>query len=172
MSAVVVDNLQYATENLSSAVNTVGLVVSDNIQIASDNLAIAMNTVSGNIHSATSNLSLAVTSAYSMFKQKTTEIQVKLLKNLNYIIYLHINEFIVFVYKFVKEIGESAKERLKKYTMYPPQSDRNVIDEEKAQIMTKQLLTELGLDLDTYSISNRYVWIYVFLLELVYIFVS
>jgi len=57
-------------------VNTVGLVVSDNIQIASDNLAHAMNSVSGNIHSATSNLSFAVTSAYSMFKQKTTEIQV------------------------------------------------------------------------------------------------
>lgn len=55
--------------------------------------------------------------------------------------------------------------------MYPPQSDRNVIDEDKAQIMTKQLLTELGLDIDTYSISNRYVWIYVLLLELVYIFV-
>lgn len=76
VSAVVADNIQFATENLSSAVNTVGLVVSDNIQIASDNLAHAMNTVSGNIHSATSNLSLAVTSAYSMFKQKTTEIQV------------------------------------------------------------------------------------------------
>lgn len=56
--------------------NTVGLVVSDNIQMASDNLAIAMNTVSGNIHSATNNLSMAVTSAYSIFKQKTTEIQV------------------------------------------------------------------------------------------------
>jgi len=77
VSAVVVDNLQYASENLSFAVNTVGLVVSDNIQIASDNLAHAMNSVSGNIHSATSNLSFAVTSAYSMFKQKTTEIQVK-----------------------------------------------------------------------------------------------
>lgn len=76
VSAVVVDNIQYATENFSSAVNTVGLVVSDNIQMASDNLAFAMNTVSGNIHSATSNLSIAVTSAYSMFKQKTTEIQV------------------------------------------------------------------------------------------------
>lgn len=77
VSAVVVDNLQYASENLSSAVNSVGLVVQDNIQIASDNLAMAMNTVSGNIHSATSNLSMAVTSAYSIFKQKTTEIQVR-----------------------------------------------------------------------------------------------
>lgn len=65
--------------------------------MASDNLAIATNTVSGNIHSATSNFSLAVTSAYSMFKQKTTEIQVKLLNNLNYkytlmyLLYLNIN---------------------------------------------------------------------------------
>ncbi|XP_025416195.1 neurobeachin-like protein 1 isoform X1 [Sipha flava] len=128
VSAVVVDNLQYASENLSSAVNTVGLVVSDNIQMASDNLVLAMNSVSGNIHSATSNLSLAVTSAYSIFKQKTTEIQ---------------------------EIGESAKERIKKYAMYSPQSGRNIIDEDKAQLMTKQLLVELGLDVDTYSISNR-----------------
>lgn len=40
--------------------------------------------------------------------------------------------------------------------MYPPQSDRNTIDEDKAQLMTKQLLVELGLDVDTYSISNRY----------------
>lgn len=79
VSAVVVDNIQYATENISSAVNTVGSVVSDNIQMASDNLAFAMNSVSGNIHNATSNLSMAVTSAYSIFKQKTTEIQVRLL---------------------------------------------------------------------------------------------
>ncbi|XP_050424019.1 neurobeachin-like protein 2 isoform X2 [Adelges cooleyi] len=128
VSAVVVDNLQYASENLSSAVNSVGLVVSDNIQMASDNLAFAMNTVSGNIHSATSNLSSAVTSAYSIFKQKTTEIQ---------------------------EIGENAKERLKKYAMYSPQSDRNIIYEDKAHSMTKQLLIELGLEADTYSISNR-----------------
>lgn len=85
VSAVVVDNLQYASENLSSAVNTVGLVVSDNIQMASDNLAMAMNSVSGNIHSATSNVSLAVNSVYSMFKQKTTEIQVRLLNNLMYV---------------------------------------------------------------------------------------
>lgn len=41
--------------------------------------------------------------------------------------------------------------------MYSPQSDRNTIDEDKAQLMTRQLLVELGLDLDTYSISNRYV---------------
>lgn len=47
--------------------------------------------------------------------------------------------------------------------MYPPQSDRNVIDEDKAQLMTKQLLTELGLDIDIYSISNRCVWIVYFL---------
>lgn len=46
--------------------------------MASDNLALAMNSVSGNIHSATSNVSLAVNSVYSMFKQKTTEIQVRL----------------------------------------------------------------------------------------------
>ncbi|XP_050525286.1 neurobeachin-like protein 2 [Daktulosphaira vitifoliae] len=128
VSAVVVDNFQYATENLSSAVNTVGLVVSDNIQTASDNLAFAMNSVSGNIHSATSNLSSAVTSAYSILKQKTTEIQ---------------------------EIGENAKERLKKYAMYSPPSDRNIIYEDKVQLMTKQLLVELGLEADTYSISNR-----------------
>lgn len=57
-----------------------------------------------------------------------------------------------------KEIGESAKERIKKYAMYPHQSDKNTIDEDKAQLMTRQLLVELGLDLDTYSISNRYVW--------------
>lgn len=79
VTAVVADNIQYATDNLSSAVNTVGLVVSDNIQMASDNIAFAMNTVSGNLHSATSNLSSAVTSAYSIFKQKTNEIQVTLL---------------------------------------------------------------------------------------------
>lgn len=41
--------------------------------------------------------------------------------------------------------------------MYSPQSDKNIIDEDKAQLMTKQLLVELGLDLDTYSISNRYI---------------
>lgn len=41
--------------------------------------------------------------------------------------------------------------------MYPPQSDKNIIDEDKAQLMTKQLLVELGLDVDTYSISNRYI---------------
>lgn len=55
-------------------------------------------------------------------------------------------------------MGESAKERIKKYAMYPSQSDKSIIDEDKAQLMTKQLLVELGLDLDTYSISNRYVW--------------
>jgi len=42
--------------------------------------------------------------------------------------------------------------------MYPPQLDKSTVDEDKAQLMTKQLLIELGLDLDTYSISNRYVW--------------
>jgi len=41
--------------------------------------------------------------------------------------------------------------------MYSPQSDRNTIDEDKAQLMTKQLLVELGLDIDSYSMSNRYV---------------
>jgi len=41
--------------------------------------------------------------------------------------------------------------------MYSPQSDKNTIDEDKAQLMTKQLLVELGLDLDSYSMSNRYV---------------
>lgn len=56
-----------------------------------------------------------------------------------------------------QEIGESAKERIKRYTMYSPQSDKNTIDEDKAQLMTKQLLVELGLDIDSYSISNRYV---------------
>lgn len=61
------------------------------------------------------------------------------------------------LYVIFKEIGESAKERIMKYAMYSPQSDRNTIDEDKAQLMTRQLLVELGLDLDTYSISNRYV---------------
>lgn len=56
-----------------------------------------------------------------------------------------------------KEIGENAKERIKKYAMYSPHSDRNTIDEDKAQLMTKQLLVELGLDIDSYSMSNRYV---------------
>lgn len=41
--------------------------------------------------------------------------------------------------------------------MHPPQSDKNVIDEDKAQLMTRQLMVELGLDVDSYSISNRYV---------------
>jgi len=41
--------------------------------------------------------------------------------------------------------------------MYSPHSDRNTIDEDKAQLMTKQLLVELGLDIDSYSMSNRYV---------------
>lgn len=41
--------------------------------------------------------------------------------------------------------------------MYSPQSDKNTIDEDKAQLMTKQLLVELGLDIDSYSMSNRYV---------------
>jgi len=58
----------------------------------------------------------------------------------------------------IKEIGESAKERIKKYAMYSPHSDRNTIDEDKAQLMTKQLLVELGLDIDSYSMSNRYVF--------------
>jgi hypothetical protein len=63
----------------------------------------------------------------------------------------------IFHILILKEIGESAKERIKKYAMYSPQSGRNIIDEDKAQLMTKQLLVELGLDVDTYSISNRYV---------------
>jgi len=41
--------------------------------------------------------------------------------------------------------------------MYPPQPDKNVIDEDRAQLMTRQLLVELGLDVDSYSISNKYV---------------
>jgi len=41
--------------------------------------------------------------------------------------------------------------------MNSPQSYRNTIDEDKAQLMTKKLLVELGLDIDTFSMSNRYV---------------
>lgn len=47
--------------------------------------------------------------------------------------------------------------------MYPPQSEKNIIDDDRAQLMTKQLLVELGLDVDSYSISNKYVWINVLL---------
>ncbi|XP_069696226.1 neurobeachin-like protein 1 isoform X2 [Periplaneta americana] len=126
-----------SVSRLSTHVTDAAMVLENEIKEVAETVT---NAVAGNIHYAADNISSAVASAYSVFRQKTVEMQESL-----------------------EELGESAVSRLKKrrslISLYETPPDRECSPSPSQAsprpVRTPQLLASLGLDLDTLSLGNR-----------------
>ncbi|XP_067013553.2 neurobeachin-like protein 1 [Anabrus simplex] len=112
--------------SLSSQVSDAAMVLENEIKEVAETVTHA---VADNINYAADNITSAVASAYSVFKQKTVEMQESL-----------------------EELGESAVSRLKTRRSLISLYETPV---EAEPVRAPQLMASLGLDLDTLSIGNR-----------------
>ncbi|XP_063234189.1 neurobeachin-like protein 1 isoform X2 [Bacillus rossius redtenbacheri] len=111
---------------LSSQVTDAALVIENEMKEVAETVTNVTSAVADNIHYAADNISSAVASAYSVFRQKTVEMQESL-----------------------EELGESAVSRLKK------RRSLLSLYEEHEEPASPLPPASLALDLDSLSIGNR-----------------